>query len=123
MITDFRIWAKFWKPARFISPRELRFFAGNYEREITFQDILDKMNEKPNPAFVFQQFTGLIDIKKVKVYDGDLIKGDGYGPYRVFWQNGSWCSCCYSDAEPIGGYRTIEVVGHIFDGTEYEGVQ
>ena len=75
--------------------------------------------------FVVQMFTGFKDDSGKEIYDGDLIKGDGYGPYRVFWDEkfGGWCSCCYSDAELISRYKSIKVVGHIFDGTEYEGVQ
>lgn len=70
------------------------------------------------------QFTGFRDSKRTnkypegqEIYDDDLIKGDGYGPYPVFWDDGhcGWCSCCYSDAEPISTYKNIEVVGNVHD--------
>lgn len=72
---------------------------------------------------VIQQFTGVLDEGGKEIYDGDLIKGNGYGPYRVFEDKGAWCSCCYSDSEPIGTYNRIEVVGNIFDNPNYEGQQ
>lgn len=76
-------------------------------------------------SFLIQFFTGFIDTKGKKVFDGDLIEGDGHGPYRVFWDKniGGWCSCCYRDAELIGGYKTIEVISNIFETPIYEGVQ
>lgn len=72
---------------------------------------------------IIQQFTTIKDDNNVDIYDGDLIKGDTYGPYRVFWDKkfGGWCSCCYSDSELIARYKSIVVTGHIKDGTEYEG--
>jgi hypothetical protein len=71
------------------------------------------------------QYTGLRDKNKKQIFDGDLILGDGYGPYRVFWdeKKAGWCSCCYRDSEFISSYKTIEIVGHIFDGTVYDGEQ
>jgi hypothetical protein len=81
---------------------------------------------------VVQQYTNFRDLHDKEIYDGDLIMGNimvgakqGFGPYRVFWDDkkGGWCSCCYSDSELISTYKTIEVVGHIFDGTEYQGVK
>ncbi len=74
---------------------------------------------------IYQQSTGRTDDNGKDIFDGDLIKGDNYGPYRVFWDDElcGWCSCCYSDSELISRYKSIEVVGNIFENPKYEGVQ
>jgi hypothetical protein len=66
------------------------------------------------------QFTGRIDIHGKEAYDGDLIKGDGYGPYPIEWCDRGFYSCsCYSDYDNIAMYETIEVVGTLVENPEY----
>lgn len=85
------------------------------------KDAISTRSEEKNCTV--QQCTGMTDVFGQSIYDGDLIKGDKCGPYRVFWENGSWCSCCYSDCDPISRYKRIEVVGNIFENSPYEGQQ
>jgi hypothetical protein len=110
-----------WDRVKFLTDEYFFIQAGRPYKHLEFEgwDVVENG--------IIQQFTGLKDSYGKEIYDGDLIKmEDGlYGPYRVFWDDkrGGWCSCCYSDSELISTYKTIEVVGHIFDGTEYEGNQ
>lgn len=60
-------------------------------------------------------WTGKEDINTVNVYEGDLIKGDGYGPYPVEWYKGYWSCCCYKDSDNIYTYKTIEVTGNVHE--------
>lgn len=108
--------------------RKIKFRIWSCERgKFDFDVGLKDFKQYPFPLGqnCVQQFTGLKDDFGKEIYDGDLILGDSYGPYCVFWDDdfGGWCSCCYSDAELISNYKSIKVVGHVFDGTEYEGVQ
>lgn len=63
------------------------------------------------------RFAGRTDVNGTPIYERDYILGNGYGPYPVFWDDDftGFCSRCYSDAEPIGKYKTIQVVGNEID--------
>jgi len=74
------------------------------------------------------QFTGLLDKKKVEIYDGDLIECDGMS-YEVFWDISKCCFAVETDAKEecnrkeSDGYfqlteddlEFLEVIGNIFD--------
>lgn len=77
---------------------------------------------------VFMRSTGLKDVNDLELYDADLvIVDDKYGPYMVWYDETleAWCSCAYSDAEPISTYKTIFCVGNVLQNPDviYEGQQ
>jgi hypothetical protein len=104
----FRVW----------NPDEKRFIISTDFDSLA--EFFERIQSQPGEI---QQYTGLKDTHGKRVFDGDLIKGDNYGPYRVFWEDGAWCSCCYSDSEPLFRYETIEVISNIYETTDYDGVQ
>ncbi len=126
---SYRIWDKDNK--RFLTrfaganKTEIDEFSIEYCRYSGWADDGYGRSRKCGDSVVYQQSTGRTDDDGKEIFDGDLIKGDGYGPYRVFWDDDfcGWCSCCYSDSELISRYKSIEVVGNIFENPKYEGVQ
>lgn len=73
--------------------------------------------------------SGMVDINGVPIYEGAVIRADGYGSdisknmfYCVEYDpHDGFTSCIYGDADPLTTYQTIEVIGHCQEFKRFVG--
>lgn len=87
---DFRIWCKAWKPPRFATLSEFNVYG-----QKTYEDVFNELFG--THLYVLQEYTGRLDLKNNKIYEGDILswmddetkrlklwnEGDGEGDLAV----------------------------------------
>ncbi len=110
---EFRVWDKI--KNQFLLPTDNKIKSG----AIFFLDKNGLLTASSNTDnFVFQQFTGLLDKNKKKIFEGDIIKLPFYeSGQEVIFENGYFC------LEESGDFlfeinEKSKIIGNIFENPE-----
>ncbi len=118
---SYRIWDKDNK--RFLTrfaganKTEIDEFSIEYCRYSGWADDGYGRSRKCGDHVIYQQSTGRTDDNCKDIFDGDLIRGDGYGPYWVIWDDSlsGWCAKTEFCNELISKYNSIVIVGNVLE--------
>lgn len=67
---------------------------------------------------IVMQYSGLNDINGVRIYEGDICKFEGAYVYPVMFDEGTFYTYSHSDFDPLHRFKSIEVVGNIYENAE-----
>lgn len=86
----------------------------------------DDGDEKGTLNFILMQYTGLLDIKGIPIYEKDLLEDDEGFVWKVFYRNGAFYAEC-ADLMATQLLSTVnffgKVVGNIYEHSHLVEVQ
>ena len=109
----FRYWCTF----------ENKMYDKAYVEEHMKLAMMSELIEAAQKRYVFQQFTGILDVNGREIYEGDTMRFEVYdgftlvdGKANVYFENG-----CFrlSEWHPLIDYNRngmVEVIGNIYEG-------
>ncbi len=107
-MNKYRIWARGWKPARMIEPKDIQLFGSK-----NLQEALDTCKNETNNKyglFILMVSTGLYDINDKEIFESDIVKVISYGRKSI---------CLVEYGLSAEGFKfNYKVIGGIYERNE-----
>jgi hypothetical protein len=86
--------------------------------EVDYDDIEEGTPIECFSCFEIEQFTGLHDKNGKEIYEGDIVRGPGFGAVSVYFDGGRFCLYFLGDEYWNEYADKIEIVGNIHENPE-----